>query len=100
MTKLAQPESMAPAAASGAPVVVRESVVSALVDGNQAPGMLACTRCCDIAAEKCASGPGIACVLSARSERNAVHMSTPLRAPARPMRPTSSLSPHPGNMLT
>jgi LDH2 family malate/lactate/ureidoglycolate dehydrogenase len=67
LTKLQQPESMAPtptAATGGGPAVVKDTLVSALVDGNQSPGMLACTRCCDIAVEKCKQGPGIALVSS------------------------------------
>ena len=66
LTKLADPPSMAPAATADGrgPAVIRESAVSALVDGRQAPGMLALTRCCDIAIEKCSTGPGMALVAS------------------------------------
>jgi len=52
LVKMYQPELMAPNPASGKPVVERETRTSAVINGNQAPGMLAAVMAADLAVKK------------------------------------------------
>jgi LDH2 family malate/lactate/ureidoglycolate dehydrogenase len=54
---------MAPAPNSGKPVVERDTPTSAVINANQAPGMLAAVRAADLAVEK-TKGNSIAIVCS------------------------------------
>jgi LDH2 family malate/lactate/ureidoglycolate dehydrogenase len=52
LVKMFQPELMAPSPGAGKPVVERETATSAVINGNQAPGMLAAVMAADLAVEK------------------------------------------------
>lgn len=52
LVKMFQPQQMAPAPNSGKPTVERETSNSAVVNANQAPGMLAAVTAADLAVEK------------------------------------------------
>lgn len=56
LVKMYQPEMMAPAPNSGKPTVQRETPNSAVINGNQAPGMLVAVTAADLAVEKAKSG--------------------------------------------
>jgi LDH2 family malate/lactate/ureidoglycolate dehydrogenase len=62
LVKMYQPKMMAPDPRAGVPEVVRETRNSAVIDGNQAPGMIVALTACDMAMEKLAS----------RGEQNAI----------------------------
>ena len=62
LVKLFDPAQMAPAPGAGSPAVERETPLSAVVNGNQAPGMLALSTAIDVAAAKASSGGGLALV--------------------------------------
>jgi len=58
LVKMYKPEVMKPAANAGKPTVERETPTSAVVNGNQAPGMLAAVKAANLAVEKAlANGP-------------------------------------------
>ena len=58
LIKMFQPALMAPATGKSKPSIERETPTSAVVNGNQSPGMLAAVKAADLAAEKVlASGP-------------------------------------------
>jgi LDH2 family malate/lactate/ureidoglycolate dehydrogenase len=59
LVKMYQPEMMVPAPNSGKPVVERDSPSSAVINANQAPGMLAAVRAADLAVEKTKSDKNI-----------------------------------------
>ena len=56
LVKMYQPEMMAPAPGCSKPVVERETVTSAVINGNQSPGMLAAVMAADLAVEKLEQG--------------------------------------------
>ena len=56
LVKMFKPELMAPAPGAGKPVVERETASSAVVKGNQSPGMLALTKAVDLACAKSKGG--------------------------------------------
>lgn len=60
LVKMYQPSMMAPSPASGKPVIERETDNSAVVNGNQAPGMLAAVTAADKATELLESNPKLA----------------------------------------
>ena len=62
LTKLANPAGMAPAAGAGKPALERVSAVSAVVNGNGAPGMLALRLAVDTAVSKARLGAGLSLV--------------------------------------
>ena len=53
LVKMYQPELMAPSENAGKPIVERETDISAVINGNQAPGMLAAVHAADLAVSKC-----------------------------------------------
>lgn len=53
LVKMYQPELMKPAADKAKPTIERETTCSAVVNGNQSPGMLAAVKAADLAADKC-----------------------------------------------
>jgi len=59
LVKMYQPSLMAPSPVSAKPTVERETPTSAVIDANQAPGMLAAVTAADLAVEKAqqSSGP-------------------------------------------
>ena len=56
LVKMFKPELMAPAPGAGKPVVERETASSAVIKGNQSPGMLALTKAVDLACAKAKGG--------------------------------------------
>mmetsp|Transcript_23198 Transcript_23198/g.71316 ORF Transcript_23198/g.71316 Transcript_23198/m.71316 type:complete len:341 (+) Transcript_23198:83-1105(+) len=56
LVKMFKPELMAPAKGSGLPTVTKETASTAVVDGNQAPGMLALKEAVDLAVTKSEGG--------------------------------------------
>eukprot|EP00967_Tisochrysis_lutea_P147207 scaffold279328_cov26-Tisochrysis_lutea.AAC.2 len=52
LVKMYQPALMAPAPGAKSPTIERDSASSAVVNGNQSPGMLAAITACDLASEK------------------------------------------------
>ena len=52
LVKLVNPRMMAPAADAGKPIIERETLSSAVINGNQAPGMLAAVTAADLAVSK------------------------------------------------
>lgn len=62
LTKLADAEGMAPAKGATTPLLTRDTPLSAVVDGRQAPGMLALRLAVDTAASKARAGGGLAIV--------------------------------------
>jgi LDH2 family malate/lactate/ureidoglycolate dehydrogenase len=64
LVKMYQPDLMRPAPNSGKPVVERDTPTSAVVNANQAPGMLAAVQAADLAVDKVFKGSTIAVVTS------------------------------------
>ena len=64
LVKMYQPALMAPNQATGKPKLERNTQLSAVVNGNQCPGMLAAVKAADLAAEK-ANQPGPISIVSA-----------------------------------
>ena len=64
LVKMYQPEMMAPSPGAGKPVVERESPSSAVVNANQAPGMLAAVTAADLAASKVLDGTSAVSIVS------------------------------------
>jgi len=56
LVKMFKPEMMAPAKGSGLPKVAKETATTVLLDGNQAPGMLALKTAVDLAVKKSEGG--------------------------------------------
>lgn len=56
LVKMYQPALMAPAAGAGEPIVTKDTPQSAVIDGNQAPGMLALSKAVDLAMVKAKGG--------------------------------------------
>lgn len=52
LVKMYQPEMMAPSADAAKPIVERETTTSAVINANQAPGMLAAVTAADLASRK------------------------------------------------
>jgi LDH2 family malate/lactate/ureidoglycolate dehydrogenase len=65
LVKMYQPAMMRPSPNSGKPVVERDSPASAVVNANQAPGMLAAVRAADLAVEKTEDGGTAISIVSA-----------------------------------
>ena len=65
LVKMYNPLLMKPAADASKPTVERETPTSAVINGNQAPGMLAAVRAADLAAAKALSGSGPIAMVSA-----------------------------------
>jgi ureidoglycolate dehydrogenase (NAD+) len=59
LVKMYQPQLMAPAPGSAKPVVERETPTSAVINGNQSPGMLAAVMAADLAVAKLEQDRGI-----------------------------------------
>ena len=58
MIKMFNPTLMAPAANKAKPTVERDTPTSAVINGNQSPGMLAAVKAADLATQKVlANGP-------------------------------------------
>uniref|UniRef100_A0A7S1GNK2 Malate dehydrogenase n=1 Tax=Cyclophora tenuis TaxID=216820 RepID=A0A7S1GNK2_CYCTE len=64
LVKMYQPQMMAPAKGAGKPVVERETPTSAVINANQAPGMLAAVTAADLAASKVLEGETAVSVVS------------------------------------
>jgi hypothetical protein len=62
LVKMYQPAMMAPAAGAGEPIVQSETASTAVIDGQQAPGMLALVKAVDLAVAKAKAQGGIATV--------------------------------------
>lgn len=58
LVKMYQPDLMRPAPNSGKPAVERDTPTSAVINANQAPGMLAAVRAADLAVDKTVRGAG------------------------------------------
>jgi LDH2 family malate/lactate/ureidoglycolate dehydrogenase len=65
LVKMYQPEMMRPSPDSGKPVVERDTPASAVVNANQAPGMLAAVRAADLAVAKTQEGGSAIAIVSA-----------------------------------
>ena len=64
LVKMYQPAMMAPSAEASKPVIERETSSSAVVNANQAPGMLAAVTAADLAASKVLSGDNAIAIVS------------------------------------
>jgi LDH2 family malate/lactate/ureidoglycolate dehydrogenase len=64
LVKMYQPDLMRPAPNSGKPAVERDTPTSAVINANQAPGMLAAVQAADLAVDKVFKGSTIAVVTS------------------------------------
>jgi LDH2 family malate/lactate/ureidoglycolate dehydrogenase len=65
LVKMYQPELMAPAPGASKPSVERDTLTSAVVNANQAPGMLAAVTAADLAAAKVLKGDTAISIVSA-----------------------------------
>ena len=64
LVKMYQPQMMAPSQNAAKPVVERDTPTSAVINGNQAPGMLAAVTAADLAVEKAQKNGPISIVCS------------------------------------
>lgn len=64
LVKMYQPEMMAPSANASKPIIERDTPTSAVVNANQAPGMLAAVTAADLASEKVLEGGSTISVVS------------------------------------
>lgn len=64
LVKMYQPALMAPAPGAGKPIIERETETSAVVNANQAPGMLAAVTAADLATSKVIDGGSTVSVVS------------------------------------
>jgi len=62
LVKMYQPHLMAPSLSAGKPFIEKNTPTSAVINGNQAPGMLAAVQAADLATKKALESPPIAIV--------------------------------------
>lgn len=64
LVKMYQPALMAPSPDASKPMMERDTPTSAVMNGNQAPGMLAAVMAADLAVEKCQTSGGAISIVS------------------------------------